>query len=305
MKKTSVTKPIENKIAPQYGFRKLRPLKIPKMAWYALLLAFVMAAALFVMYFVSFIGTKDAKRTLLIYNDGSTIPEVSLRNSLAASEFDFEIIEPGKHVDDQSYVYELPKGYTKDKVVVCAVGKDAFKVMDDLITSNPENIEGYVLISPDYPGNASLAKYTEDNPDVPCAIFGFDSNAKSSNDLMGAQMIFEKISGVDTMYGHPTKRGKMFSSKVFVSPNQKRYLSLYSTDIGTSGLISSINFQNELSQYLGTTFGKGFSSSRIAVRQIMILRIPSLGRRWSTSRILIAMISRKSIPAPRYPNPSY
>ena len=271
MKKTSVTKPIENKIAPQYGFRKLRPLKIPKMAWYALLLAFVMAAALFVMYFISFIGTKDAKRTLLIYNDGSTIPEVSLRNSLAASEFDFEIIEPGKHVDDQSYVYELPKGYTKDKVVVCAVGKDAFKVMDDLITSNPENIEGYVLISPDYPGNASLAKYTEDNPDVPCAIFGFDSNAKSSNDLTGAQMIFEKISGVDTMYGHPTKRGKMFSSKVFVSPNQKRYLSLYSTDIGTSGLISSINFQNELSQYLGTTFGKGFSSSRIAVRQMILI----------------------------------
>ena len=271
MKKTSVTKPIENKIAPQYGFRKLRPLKIPQMAWYALLLASVMAAALFVMYFISFIGTKDAKRTLLIYNDGSTIPEVSLRNSLAASEFDFEIIEPGKHVDDQSYVYELPKGYTKDKVVVCAVGKDAFKVMDDLITSNPENIEGYVLISPDYPGNASLAKYTEDNPDVPCAIFGFDSNAKSSNDLTGAQMIFEKISGVDTMYGHPTKRGKMFSSKVFVSPNQKRYLSLYSTDIGTSGLISSINFQNELSQYLGTTFGKGFSSSRIAVRQMILI----------------------------------
>ena len=271
MKKTSVTKPIENKIAPQYGFRKLRPLKIPKMAWYALLLAFVMATALFVMYLISFIGTKDAKRTLLIYNDGSTIPEVSLRNSLAASEFDFEIIEPGKHVDDQSYIYELPKGYTKDKVVVCAVGKDAFKVMDDLITSNPENIEGYVLISPDYPGNASLAKYTEDNPDVPCAIFGFDSNAKSSNDLTGAQMIFEKISGVDTMYGHPTKRGKMFSSKVYVSPNQKRYLSLYSTDIGTSGLISSINFQNELSQYLGTTFGKGFSSSRIAVRQMILI----------------------------------
>lgn len=271
MKKTSVTKPIENKIAPQYGFRKLRPLKIPKMAWYALLLAFVMAAALFVMYLISFIGTKDAKRTLLIYNDGSTIPEVSLRNSLAASEFDFEIIEPGKHVDDQSYIYELPKGYTKDKVVVCAVGKDAFKVMDDLITSNSENIEGYVLISPDYPGNASLAKYTEDNPDVPCAIFGFDSNAKSSNDLTGAQMIFEKISGVDTMYGHPTKRGKMFSSKVYVSPNQKRYLSLYSTDIGTSGLISSINFQNELSQYLGTTFGKGFSSSRIAVRQMILI----------------------------------
>jgi len=270
MKKTSITKPTENKIAPQYGFRKLRPLKIPKMAWYALLLAFVMAVTLFVLYLITFIGTKDTKRTLLIYNDGSTIPEVSLRNSLAASEFGYEIIDPGKMLDDQSYIYELPKGYTKEEVVVCAVGKDAFKIMDDLISSGAENIEGYVLISPEYPGNASLAKYTEDNPDVPCAIYGFDSKAKTSNDLTGAQMIFEKISGVDTMYGHPTKRGKVFSSKVYVSPNQKRYLSLYSTDIGTSGLISSVNFQNELSQYLGTTFGKGFASSRIAVRQMIL-----------------------------------
>lgn len=271
MKKTSITKPVENKIAPQYGFRKLRPLKIPKMAWYALLTAFVMAVALFVMYLITFIGIKDTKRTLLIFNDGTTIPEVSLRNSLTASEFDFEIVEPGKHLDDQSFVYELPKGYDKSKLVICAIGSDAFKIMDDLIASGAENIEGYVLISPDYPGNAALAKYTEDNPDVPCAIFGFDSNAKTSNELSGAQMIFEKISGVDTMYGHPTQRGKMFSSKVFVSPNQKRYLSLYSMDMGTSGLISSISFQNELSQYLGTTFGKAFSSSRIAVRQIILI----------------------------------
>ena len=271
MKKTSVTKPIENKIAPQYGFRKLRPLKIPKMAWYALLLAFVMAVTLFVLYLITFIGTKDAKRTLLIFNDGSAIPEVSLRNSLAAADFDFEIIEPGKHLDDESYVYEMPKGYSKNKVVVCAVGKDAFKIMDDLNSSGTDNVEGYVLVLPDYPGNASLAKYTSDNPDVPCAIFGFDSNAKTSNDLSGAQMIFEKISGVDTMYGHPTQRGRMFSSKVFVSPNQKRYLSLYSIDLGTTGLISSINFQNELSQYLGTTFGKDYSYSRIAVRQVILI----------------------------------
>ena len=271
MKKTSITKPTENKIAPQYGFRKLRPLKIPKMAWYALLLAFVMAVTLFVLYLITFIGTKDTKRTLLIYNDGSTIPEVSLRNSLAASEFGYEIIDPGKMLDDQSYIYELPKGYTKEEVVVCAVGKDAFKIMDDLISSGAENIEGYVLISPEYPGNASLAKYTEDNPDVPCAIFGFDSKAKNSNDLTGAQMIFEKISGVDTMYGHATKRGKLFPSKVYVSPNQMRYLSLSTSKTGKAGLLSSVSFQNELSQYLGTTFEKGYSSSRISVRQVVLV----------------------------------
>ena len=103
MKKTSITKPTENKIAPQYGFRKLRPLKIPKMAWYALLLAFVMAVTLFVLYLITFIGTKDTKRTLLIYNDGSTIPEVSLRNSLAASEFGYEIM--CEKIGNQNWYY--------------------------------------------------------------------------------------------------------------------------------------------------------------------------------------------------------
>ena len=156
-------------------------------------------------------------------------------------------------MDEQGYTYELPKDYSKEDIVVCSMGKDAFKVMDDLISSGNENIEGFVLILPEYPGNASLAEYTENNPDVPCAIFGFDTNAKTSNDLTGAQMIFEKISGVDTMYGHPTQRGRILSSKVFVSPNQKRYLSLYSSKIQTTaGLISGISFQNELSQYLGS-----------------------------------------------------
>ena len=272
MKKKALNNPIEPKIAPQYGFRKLRPLKIPKMAWYALLLAFVMAVLLFAMYGLSFVGKSKADQTLLIYSDGTEIPEVSLRNSLLASGFDYQIIEPGVYLDEQGFTYELPKAYEKEDVVVCAIGKDAFKVMDDLISSDSENIEGFVLILPEYPGNASLAKYTSDNPGVPCAVFGFDSNAKTSNDLSGAQMIFEKISGVDTMYGHPTQRGKIFSAKVFVSPNQKRYLSLYSSKIQTTAvLLSSIAFQNELSQYLGTTFGSGFDSAKISVRQIILI----------------------------------
>jgi len=272
MKKKSLNRTVEPQIAPQYGFRKLRPLKIPKLAWLGLLAAFVMAILLFAMYGVSFFGSKSAEKTLLIYSDGTVIPEVSLRNSLLASGFNYEIIEPSKHLDEQGYTYELPKDYSKEDIVVCSMGKDAFKVMDDLISSGNENIEGFVLILPEYPGNASLAEYTENNPDVPCAIFGFDTNAKTSNDLTGAQMIFEKISGVDTMYGHPTQRGRIFSSKVFVSPNQKRYLSLYSSKIQTTaGLISGISFQNELSQYLGTTFGKGFNSSRVAVRQVILI----------------------------------
>ena len=220
MKKTGLRQPIEAQNAPQYGFNKLRPLKIPAFAWYALIVSAIMAAALFVLYGMTFAGTKDPDKTLLIYSDGTTIPEVSLRNSLAAADFGYEIIETEENTGAPGFVYELPHGYGKGEVVVCAIGKDAFKVMDDLITAGPQNIEGFVLIEPEYPGNASLAKYTSDFPAVPCAVFGFDSKAKSSTDLSGAQMIFEKISGVDTMYGHATKRGKLFPSKVYVSPNQ-------------------------------------------------------------------------------------
>ena len=84
-------------------------------------------------------------------------------------------------------------------------------------------------------------------------------------------MSFEEIAGVDTMYGHATKRGKLFPSKVYVSPNQMRYLSLSDSNIGKAGLLSSVSFQNELAQYLGTTFEKGYSSSRIAVRQVILM----------------------------------
>jgi len=271
MKKTGLRQPIEPQNAPQYGFNKQRPLKIPKFAWYALLLSFVLAAALFVVYGISFKGVKDADKTLLIYSDGTKIPEVSLRNSLAAADFEYQIIEPDEKRGEPGFVYELPHGYGKGEVVVCAIGEDAFKVMDDLVSDGPQNIEGFILIEPEYPGNASLAKYTSDFPSVPCAVFGFDNQAKSSTELTGAQMIFEKISGVDTMYGHSTTRGKLFPSKIFVSPNQMRYLSLSTKKTGKAGLISSISFQNELSQYLGTTFENGYSSARISVRQIVLV----------------------------------
>ena len=255
----------EEKTAPQFGFRKLRPVKIPKAAWFVLGLSLVMAIALFVLYGMTFKGTDTASRTLLIYSDGSSISRVSLRNSLASAGFDYEIIEPGKRSSKPDYVYELPDGHRKGKVVVCAIGSSAFKVMDDLLDSGNDNIEGYILIDPEYPGNVSLEGYTSDYPGVPCAIFGFDSKAKTSTELSGSQMIFEKLSGVDTLYGHPTQRGKIFPSKVFVSHNQMRYLSLSQKKTGVSGLLSSASFQNELAQYLGTTFGKEYSSARITL----------------------------------------
>lgn len=263
MKKTAARSPEEQHIAPQYGFRKLRPLKIPKAAWFALMLSLLLSITLFVLYGISFKGSGKAHNTLIIYSDGTGIPEVSLRNCLLSADFAYEIIESDKRSAKQNYVYELPKEYSNDKVVVCAIGKNAFKVMNDILISGNSNVEGFVLINPEYPGNASLEGYTSDYPAVPCAVFGFDSKAKSVNELNGARMIFEKISGVDTMYGHATQRGRIFPSRVFVSPNQMRYLSLASSASSTTRLMYSPAFQSELAQYLGTTYAKGYSASRI------------------------------------------
>lgn len=265
MKKTAARSPEEQHIAPQYGFRKLRPLKIPKAAWFALLLSLIMAISLFVLYGISFKGSGSGNKTLLIYSDGTGIPEVSLRNCLAAAGFGYEIIEPDSKSGKSGNVYELPSGYSNDRVVICAIGSDAFKVMNDILNSRAGNVEGFVLINPEYPGNASLEGYTGDYPAVPCAIFGFDNKAKAANELSGAQMIFEKISGVDTMYGHPTQRGKIFPSLVYISPNQMRYLSLTTMKVTLSGLIASPSFQSELAQYLGTTYGTGYSSAKVVL----------------------------------------
>ena len=270
MKKNSDIKK-EDKTAPQYGFRKLRPVKVPRSAWFALALSVVMAGLLVLLYFYSVKGADDAGKKLLIYSDGSDIPKVSLRNSLAAADFSFDIIEPDKRSSKPDYVYTLPDSCKNDKVVVCAMGSDAFKVMDDLLGSDSGSIEGFILIDPEYPGNVAIEGYSSFYPSVPCAIFGFDNKARSSSELTGPQMIFEKISGVDTMYGHPTESGSILKSKVYVSPDQQRYLSLSQFKTGISGLFSLPRFQSELARYLGTTFGRGFSSSRISLWTVGVI----------------------------------
>ena len=255
----------EEKLAPQYGFRKLRPTKIPKLAWVSLALSFVLAALMFVMYAMSLNSAKNTRKTLLIYSDGTTIPMVSMRNSLASAGFDFDVVGPDKHSSRPDFFYTLPEDYKNEEVVVCAIGKDSFKVMNDLLDSGNGKIEGYILIDPEYPGNIALEGYTSDYPGVPCAVFGFEHKAKSTTDLSGSQMIFEKISGVDTMYGHPTQRGKIFPSLVYISPNQMRYLSLTTMKVTLSGLVASPSFQSELAQYLGTTYGTGYSSAKVVL----------------------------------------
>lgn len=264
MKKNSEVK-AEEKTAPQYGFRKMRPVKVPRAAWFALAVSIVMAVFLFFLYFFSVNGADNAGRKLLIYSDGSDIPLVSLRNSLASADFSFEVIGPDKRISKPDYVFELPDRYRNDKVVVCALGSTAFKVMDDLLKADKGSIEGFILVEPEYPGNVALEGYSGYYPSVPCAIFGSDNKAKSSSYLSGSQMIFEKLSGVDTMYGHPTERGRLIRSKVFVSPDQMRYLSLSQAKTGVSVMFSLPQFQSELAQYLGTTFGRGYSSSRITL----------------------------------------
>ena len=74
-------------------------------------------------------------------------------------------------------------------------------------------------------------------------------------DMDDARLIYERISGDDTIFGIPIKRGGLFSSKVFVSNSQNRTLSLSFFNVNDpTKLLFSPLFQNELAGYLSVTY---------------------------------------------------
>lgn len=234
--------------------RALRVRKLPVPAWISAGIAGAMVIVLFVLYLIAAAGAPDSDRVALFYNaDESTFPHVSMRYSLAQAEFDCVVLSPDEcKTKGEDGKYVIPSKYSDDEVVIIAAGPDSFKVMSDIGPS--ANVLGYCLIMPEYPGNAALAGFDSKSPACDIAIFACDSNAHSVEELNGSQMLFEKISGTDTVYGTPALSGGSMSSKVFISPSQNRYLSLCPTQMDIRSYMYSSSFQSELAGYLGLTY---------------------------------------------------
>ncbi|MBO4425399.1 MAG: hypothetical protein J5776_00160 [Clostridiales bacterium] len=250
--------------------------KLPLAAWIAAGISGVMVIVLFVLFFMSAAGS-DPDRVALFYNvDARTFPYVSMRYSLAQAGFDMVVLgsEDAK-TEGESGRYIIPSKYSDDEVVIIAAGPDSFKVMSDINSSTAGNVLGYCLIMPEYPGNAALAGFDPGNPACDIAVFACDSKAGSVEGLSGSEMLFEKISGVDTVYGTPAVTGGAMSSKIFVSTAQNRYLSLAPYECNIRSLIYSSAFQSELAGYLGLTYTdtEGYTPANIwfILRMVCIL----------------------------------
>jgi len=218
--------------------------------------AAVQILILVILYFVSFAGAGSSGKTLLIYGlddcSDSRFPYVSMRNSLSAAGFDFEMVDYASSVGQTGDTFIIPSGYDPQNVVVMACGQNAFDVMNDIYSSDA-SVAGFVLVSPSYPGNAATEGMGPSYPICEVAIFDLESTSVTVDSMGDARLLFERLSGVDTIYGTPVSRG--FSSIGYISSDTSRYLSLSKIKIGR--LFAHPSFQTELSAWLKLKYNTG------------------------------------------------
>ena len=249
----------KNTRTPRGKFKKLPPAAY---IWGVITLLCVILMA--VLYSNTSKGASDSNPLLLIYNrTGKTfyISEPAFANSIHAAGFDYLITDETKN--------EIPEDITGRHVVIMGVGNDSFTLMRDinentLGTANKggNNILGYILVDPKYPGNLSVEKYDYNHPSCEVAMFGFGKSASSTSGMSDVRRLFERMSGVDTVYGPYASRGWLPSSRVYSSADQKRYLSLYD-HLTYSMLFNLSEYQSELAGYLATTYGQTIDYGRI------------------------------------------
>jgi len=245
--------------SPRSRFKKL-----PAAAYIWGLVSAVCIITLFVLGMAALSPKPADSPLLLIYTrtaDKVYVMKPALANSLVAAGFDYRFITSDDNI--------IPADISGRDVVVMGVGENSFALMrdineDELKTANAgrNNILGFILVDPSYPGNLSMESYDLYNPKCEVAVFGFGKSAADTKSMGDARRLFERMSGVDTVYGPYAVRGALFGSRIYSSADQRRYLSLYGKT-GYSVLINSPVFQSELAGYLGSTYGEGVSTGKI------------------------------------------
>lgn len=249
------------------GSRALRAKRIPLIAKIAAAVSFAMCILMLILFFIAK-GTKPAgdKYALFVSSEDCDITDLSLNYSLASAGF--EII--GMDASDTA----IPSKLKDEAVVLIAIGSDSFNIADTLISNSENGIDGVCLIAPEYPGNAAVEGYSTVSPAIPIAVFGFDGDDDDSSEMDGPEMIFERISGVDTIYGTPASTGGAGSYKVYSSADMQRFLYLASDSSDVSGMLASSSFKTELARFLGLRFEGSYPSG--GVNAWFVLRLIAL-----------------------------
>lgn len=219
---------------------------------------------LYILFFMAGSNADPSRPILLIYTRSERevyVMEPAMTHSLKAAGFDHRLVRDKEN--------KIPEDIKGRDVFIMGIGHDSWTLMRDInedelgsANSGKNNIRGYIMLDPKYPGNLSMEHYDTVEPACDVAVFAFGKEAKDTSSMGDARRIFERMSGVDTVYGAYAKRGVLFGSRVYVSANQRRYLSLYG-DMPYTMLLNSPSFQSELAGYLGTTYGNEVSFGSI------------------------------------------
>lgn len=193
-------------------------------------------------------GSRDNKVTLCFVGfDRDTVIPNSFQAALSKAGFD---------TDNTLWDYDenLIEEYDDDNIIVIVAGEKALETVS--MYTDYESVLGFVLIDPVYPGNMAMSEFGSDFPRQDLAIFMSYDNSKTLNDMPDGKLIYERLSGDDTLYGNTIKHNSRFSSTVYISSNQKNYLSVSAFEFTDDATLMMLNpvFQNEFVQYLGTTY---------------------------------------------------
>ncbi|MCQ2483329.1 MAG: hypothetical protein MJ153_07595 [Clostridia bacterium] len=167
----------------------------------------------------------------------------------------------------------ISEEYDNEPVVVVTTGENALESVKRFASET--NVIGFVLVDPVYPGNFQMAEFGKNFPEQNLAVFMPFDDSKTLNDLPDGKLIYERLSGDDTLFGNRIKQDSNFSSTVFISADQNRYLSVSAFDFADDGSLILMNpvFQNEFAQYLCTTYNsytqKDYEQSMVFIEYIL------------------------------------
>ena len=249
--------------------------KLPRAAFVWGIVSSVLILILFILFAVTGSGKSDTAPLLLIYDRTEryfAVADPALQNTMHSCGFEYRIVRSSSN--------EIPSDIVGRDVVIMGIGEDSFALMrdineDELGTANKgdNEVTGYILVDPSYPGNLSVERYDYSNPSCPVAFYGFGKKASGTDTMSDTRRLFERMSGVDTVYGAYASRGAVMSSRVYFSADQNRYLSLYD-NVGYTVLLNSPQFQSDLASYLASTYGTKLQAGRLNSWFILTSSVP-------------------------------
>lgn len=208
-------------------------------------------------------GVSDDSPVLVMYGfDEDRFPHTSFGNAVHSAGFDYVIQNKNlvKSLEIEEEI-SMPKGYRSRDIVFLVTGENATSALK--LFDSDEDTLGFILLNPEFETNFSMEGMCATFPTHDIAIFA--GNDSSVND---SKIMYERLSGEDTLYGVKYETGGFFSSECYSNPLDSRFISIAALDYSSNTMmISSPVFQIELANYLASNYGDG---SKIGTTSIVV-----------------------------------